>query len=295
MKNKLMTIMTVLIIICALTLAFAGCAGGEGEKDDFDNGVSEGGSIDGGISGDNETNGEDDPSEPEDSVPEPPAVSPPAPKPEVTYDVLLVSLTNDLNIRTGRGSSYASLGKIDKGDAVAKIGSAVDGWYKTVYKERTAYVSAKYVKEMKFEKSQNAKVEKVLEEGKKLLGYPYVWGSQRYHWGNGKLNPDFKAGQFDCSALMQYIYYHGASVNLELTTRTQVLQGKEVKKSDLRRGDLMFFTNAERKHYSGIERIGHVAVYLGNNYILHTASDYAVIEEISSTRWSYYEVSKRLI
>jgi len=39
MKNKLMTIMTVLIIICALTLAFAGCAGGEGEKDDFDNGV----------------------------------------------------------------------------------------------------------------------------------------------------------------------------------------------------------------------------------------------------------------
>jgi len=104
MKNKLMTIMTVLIIICALTLAFAGCAGGEGEKDDFDNGVLEDGSIDGGISGDNETNGEDDPSKPEDNVPEPPAVSPPAPKPEVTYDVLLVSLTNDLNIRTGRGS-----------------------------------------------------------------------------------------------------------------------------------------------------------------------------------------------
>ena len=39
---------------------------------------------------------------------------------------------------------------------------------------------------------------------------------------------------------------------------------------------------------TGIERVGHVAIYLGDNYILHTASDYARIEQISSLRWSYY-------
>ena len=57
----------------------------------------------------------------------------------------------------------------------------------------------------------------------------------------------------------------------------------------------MFFTNASRKNNVGVERIGHVAMYLGDNYILHTASDYAKIEQISSTRWSYYIQTQRII
>ena len=57
----------------------------------------------------------------------------------------------------------------------------------------------------------------------------------------------------------------------------------------------MFFTNSTRKDKVGVERIGHVALYLGNNYILHTASDYAKIEQISSTRWSYYIQSQRML
>ena len=94
---------------------------------------------------------------------------------------------------------------------------------------------------------------------------------------------------------MQYMYYYGADTLLDVTTRTQVKQGKTVAKSDLKRGDLMFFTNATRKDKVGIERIGHVAMYLGDNWILHTASDYAKIEQISSTRWGYYIQSQRMI
>ena len=70
---------------------------------------------------------------------------------------------------------------------------------------------------------------------------------------------------------------------------------KEVKRSELKRGDLMFFTNASRKDKTGMERIGHVGIYFGNNYILHTASDHAVIEPISSVRWSYYVTARRVI
>ena len=125
------------------------------------------------------------------------------------------------------------------------------------------------------------------------MGYPYVWGSQRYHWGNGVLNSNFVQGEFDCSALMQYIFFKGAGILMDLNTRTQVLQGKKVADGDLRRGDVMFFTNASRYNNTGVERVGHVALYLGNNYILHTASDHAVIEEISSTRWGYFLVAKR--
>ena len=79
-----------------------------------------------------------------------------------------------------------------------------------------------------------------------------------------------------------------------MTTRTQVVQGTTVK-DGLKRGDLMFFTNSSRKNNTGVERIGHVALYLGGNYILHTASDYAKIEQISSTRWSYFIQAQRMI
>ena len=94
---------------------------------------------------------------------------------------------------------------------------------------------------------------------------------------------------------MQYIFNKGAGILLDLNTRTQVLQGKSVADGDLKRGDVMFFTNSSRYDKTGVERVGHVALYLGNNYILHTASDHAVIEEISATRWSYFLVAKRFV
>ena len=57
----------------------------------------------------------------------------------------------------------------------------------------------------------------------------------------------------------------------------------------------MFFTNAARRNKKGVEKVGHVAMYLGDNFILHTATGYAVIEEISASRWSNYLVSKRFL
>ena len=90
------------------------------------------------------------------------------------------------------------------------------------------------------------------------------------------------------------MFYMGANTLLQVNTRTQVYQGNTVNKSGLKRGDLMFFTNAQRYNKTGVERIGHVAMYLGGNYILHTASDYAKIEQISSTRWSYFIQGQRI-
>lgn len=210
-------------------------------------------------------------------------------------DTLVVSLTNGLNVRSGKATSYSSLGTLDKGDMVAFLGLE-DGWYKTMYKERIAYVSANSAYTSLYRMATaDENIEKVIAVGKSLLGYPYVWGSQRYHWGNGKLNPNFVAGEFDCSALTQYTYYKGAGVLLDVTTRTQVKQGTKVEKNDLRRGDLMFFTNSSRYNLTGVERIGHVAIYLGDNYILHTASDHAVIEQISSKRWSYFIEGRRVL
>ena len=203
---------------------------------------------------------------------------------------------NGLNLRSGPGSGYASLGYINAGDMVVLLAKEGD-WYRTQYKNKTAYISASsaYTEPFEIELSGNAVIEKVIEEGLQLLGYPYVYGAIRYHDGAGRRLSNFDPTKYDCSSLMQYIFYHGANVNLNMTTRTQVKQGTYVPKSDLKRGDLMFFTNSSRYNNTGIERIGHVALYLGENYILHTASDYAVLEEISTQRWKYYIETRRLV
>ena len=203
-----------------------------------------------------------------------------------------VSTVNALKVRSAPNSNCSVLGYLDKNDAVVLI-EKVGDYYKTVFKQKTAYVYADYCSRMEIDEA-SAEVEKAIEIGCELLGYPYVWGSQRYHWGNGKLNTAFVQGEFDCSALVQYIYYVSNDVLLDLTTRTQVNNGQPVKRQELKRGDLMFFTNESRQYKTGTERIGHVAIYFGNNYILHTASDHAVIEPISSTRWGYYITARRV-
>ena len=204
-----------------------------------------------------------------------------------------VSTVDSLRIRATANTAGAVVGYLDKNDAVI-FTEKVGNFYKTIYKEKTAYVYAPYCKIMEIDAASDD-VEKAIELGSSLLGYPYVWGSQRYHWGNGKLNSDYVHGEYDCSALVLYVYYKTNGVVLDLTSRTQVYNGKAVEKSDLKRGDLMFFTNASRKNLSGNERIGHVGIYFGNNYILHTASDHAVIEPISNTRWGYYITARRVV
>lgn len=206
--------------------------------------------------------------------------------------VYIKSNANGLNVRSGAGN-YKVVGTMEKNDMLEYHGTE-GNYYKTVFKEKTAYVYKAHAELLEFDMGSN-EVESAISFGASLMGYPYVWGSQRYHWGNGKLNSNFVNGEFDCSALVQYVYFKTNKVILDMTSRTQSLNGVKVEKKDLRRGDLMFFTNASRKNKTGIERIGHVGIYFGGNYILHTASDYAVIEPISNLRWSYYITARRVV
>ena len=168
-------------------------------------------------------------------------------------------------------------------------------WYQTYYRGKTAYIYAEYATVFTLPLSQNEQTEAVIEEAYKHIGVPYVYGAVRLHDGKGNFLKGFTTQKFDCSSLVQYVYYKAAGKLLNVTTRTQVTQGKYVAKKDLQRGDCIYFTNESRQHLSGIERVGHVAIYLGNDYILHTASDYARIEKMSKTRWSHYIEARRFV
>lgn len=226
-------------------------------------------------------NGEDSPEDTEDTEQE---------KKKKYY---LVSTVNSLRIRSLPKDSSTVLGYLDKNDALLLQGSE-NGYYKTIFKEKTAFVHKNYCALMEIE-CENDNIESAIDLGSTLLGYPYIWGSQRYHWGNGKLNANYVHGEYDCSALVQFVYYKSNNVILDVTSRAQSLNGTETSRNELKRGDLMFFTNASRKNKTGLEKIGHVGIYFGNNYILHTASDHAVIEPISTLRWSYYITARKVI
>ena len=216
--------------------------------------------------------------------------TPPAP----ATDTYFRCKGSNVNLRSGAGTGYAVLGQAEEGTMYAITGK-FGNWYQTYYRGKPAYLYAEYAAVFSLPVSQNQAVEEVLDEAYKHIGVPYVYGAVRLHDGYGNFLKGFTAQKFDCSSLVQYVYYQAAGKVLQTTTRTQIKQGTYVKKSELARGDCLFFTNESREHLTGIERVGHVAIYLGNDYILHTASDYARIEKMSAKRWSYYLEARRFL
>lgn len=200
---------------------------------------------------------------------------------------------DSVNLRAGAGTEYSVLGRAEKNTSYVVLGKS-GGWYKTYYRGKTAYLSASYVSLFTLEQADE-RTEDVLQESYKLIGVPYVYGAVRLHDGKGNFLKGFSTQKFDCSSLVQYVFYQGAGKLLNVNTRTQVKQGKYVSRNALRRGDCIFFTNEERQYKTGIERIGHVAIYLGDNYILHTSSDYARIEKMTAKRWSFYVEARRFL
>ena len=156
----------------------------------------------------------------------PPKTLPPeeTEEPQQKSEALYVQvLTDGLNVRKGAGTGYACLGQAEKGTLLQCVGRQ-DGWYETRYLGKTAYVSAneRYTAIATLPRADEEAVERIVEEGLKLLGTPYVYGAVRLHDGKGGMLKNFTASAFDCSSLMQYIFYEGAGILLDVNTRTQM-------------------------------------------------------------------------
>ncbi|KRE49927.1 C40 family peptidase [Paenibacillus sp. Soil724D2] len=108
------------------------------------------------------------------------------------------------------------------------------------------------------EPSWKRKADHLIVKGFGFLGTPYVFGAK-----------SDQTDSFDCSSFLKYIFI-SQGVSLPRDSRQQSQLGTEVSMDQLREGDLVFFTTPKRKNKSGIDRIGHVAVYLGNGLMLHT-------------------------
>lgn len=103
-----------------------------------------------------------------------------------------------------------------------------------------------YVTKNKVDKKRST----IITQALAYLNTPYVYGGTNLKKG------------IDCSAFTRAIY-NKAGISLERTARSQATKGKNVSLKKAKPGDLIFYSSSR---YSAIT---HVAIYLGNNKIVH--------------------------
>ena len=108
----------------------------------------------------------------------------------------------------------------------------------------------------------------------KLKGTPYAFGSKAFT----------QTGTFDCSSYTQYVFSK-YGVSLPRSSRAQAQVGKEVERTSLKPGDLLFFYTPGR--FSSNQIVGHVGIYAGNQQFWHTYGKPGVtMNSLADSRWS---------
>lgn len=144
---------------------------------------------------------------------------------------------------------------------------------------RTGYISAK-PKYTDYASASLADLQgdALIAYGKKYLGTPYVFGAS-----------SDQTQTFDCSSFVKRVFQDTLGIELPRVSYDQATTGKEVGLNDLRKGDLLFFSARKLD-------IGHVAIYAGNNQILHTYSkELGVHVESFDGQWKKRFVTARRV
>ncbi|SDN56137.1 Cell wall-associated hydrolase, NlpC family [Paenibacillus sp. yr247] len=215
-------------------------------------------------------------------------------------------IISSVSLRQSATENSARIRYLKQGEKVTILSKVNSWWYKVKASDgREGYIStnSKYIQTSSVTSpggsnnggsssgSTSAKVQKIIAAGKKYLGTPYEYGSDRNN-----------TSTFDCSDFVRQAFLDGIGLKLPSDSRGQ---GNYVKSlghaktdwHDLKAGDLMFFMSYKgtgQSNYSGINKatqtITHVAIYLGNGQILSTYSKDSGgvrIDSIENRHWEY--------
>ncbi|MBS1261024.1 MAG: Murein DD-endopeptidase MepS/Murein LD-carboxypeptidase [Calditrichaeota bacterium] len=110
------------------------------------------------------------------------------------------------------------------------------------------------------------------------------WWGTPYRYGGSK-----KDVGVDCSAYVKAVYKTVYGIDLPRHSTAQYRTGREVTRSELKRGDLVFFNTSGRG-------VSHVGIYLGGGLFTHASnSDGVTIDRLSSPYYGKRYVGARRI
>ncbi len=191
---------------------------------------------------------------------------------QLAYDNAFPAVTVNaevLNVRQEPSTDSAILTQIIAGSLYEVIEETNDEWLKIVIgSDIEGYVSREFVTydyaledavaysetPVEEEPTINPVRLEIVNNAMQYLGGTYVWGGTTLGVG------------VDCSGFMLKIFEQ-YGYNLPRTSYWQVNCGTEVSFEDMQPGDLIFYWN------NNLGRVGHVALYMGNNLIIHAASE----------------------
>lgn len=199
-----------------------------------------------------------------------------------------------LNVRPVPSTDSVSMGLLPTDSEVIILGTE-NNWYKIVYGDSTAYVSADYVivtatgveytvpapapapaqpvaivtdPNVPSYVGSTVPGEVLVETAKQFIGTPYVYGG---------MSP---AG-FDCSGFVKYCYSL-MGVELNRVAADQALNGVEVPADQMLPGDILCFSSSV-----GGEYIGHSGIYVGGGYFIHSPRTGYTVEIVPLATTSY--------
>lgn len=206
----------------------------------------------------------------------------------------IVVTANILNVRSEPNTSAKVVAKLEKGKTVTAVAHS-GNWYKIkTAKGITGWASKEYLSLQKTQSSKGSRIasrsaaaaresskgDNIAAYAKKFLGVPYLWGGTT-------------PKGFDCSGFVYYVYKH-FGIKMNRIAAEQARQGRTIKKSELRPGDLMFFDTVGRNN----GQITHVGIYIGGGKFIHASnpkSDVKITDVSDSFYSSGYIKSARVI
>lgn len=128
---------------------------------------------------------------------------------------------------------------------MARTGRVKDGLVRLILPgDKNLYVKSSHFRSISRTTASKLSGERLLAEGRKFLGVPYLWG------GVSPLG-------FDCSGFVQTLLA-GFGILVPRDTRHQIGAGEQVERDRIRTGDLLFFDR-------------HVGLAIGPSRILHAS------------------------
>ena len=110
--------------------------------------------------------------------------------------------------------------------------------------------------------SRSVPASKLRKVAESYLGVPYVFGGQ-------------SRDGMDCSGFVRQVYNEAAGIQLPHNAAAMSHYGRDVSKSDLEPGDILFF--------KGVLFVEHAGIYMGNGYFIHSQSRVGVNYTLLST------------